>query len=356
MTVRWIQKAWWVDFYRRDGVRIRRRVGTNRRDAERIEALERTKDLHAKAGIFDDSRRLRDLVATYLEYSHVRKAASSIRLDTACLGRLTGTVPADIRIADVSPELIERYIRRRLKDDVSIRTVNLDIVMIKAMFNRAVDWGWLPQSPISRVKKLRGESGGRLRFLSRDECRALLAVAQGQLRYMLLTFLGTGLRRGEMVNLKWQDVDLARRIIRVGSDPESGFQTKSRKERFVPITDELHDTLTARRRESSGPYVFSTGTGTRWLNNLPREIQKLYEKAGIEDANIHTLRHTFASHFVMEGGDLPTLQKILGHSSITLTMRYAHLAPDHLMRSMKDLRFASPPVVLNAASSQSASG
>jgi len=346
MAVRRINGSWYIDFRNREGVRIRKRVDGTKRDAERVLASEKAKDLEGRMGMFTTSRSFKDLTQEYMRYSKANKAASSVELDEKALERLQKRLPVDAPISRITPALMLRFIEARKKDKaarkggkLSVRTINIDIVIIKAALNKAVEWGWIPHSPLSTFKKLKGESSGRLRFLSQDEVRALLAISEGSMRNMFIVFLGTGMRRGELVNLQWIDVDLQRRMIRVGPDAKTGFTTKNRRERFIPMSNEVHKALKTERRLSRGNYVFVNGNGNQWNNNLPRTVKKIFKKAGIIDASIHTLRHTFASHLAMQGVDIPSIQKLMGHASISVTMRYSHLSPEHLRDSIMNLNF-----------------
>jgi len=144
------------------------------------------------------------------------------------------------------------------------------------------------------------------------------------LKSVVLVALNTGLRRGEILNLKWQDVNFTERFIAVR-------ETKSKKNRYVPMNQETFDLLRALFRHTSGDYVFpgvkpgqhlSESYVTHWFGETVKE-------AGIEDFHFHDLRHTFASWLVMSGIDLTTVQQLLGHQTYQMTLKYAHLSPEH---------------------------
>ena len=141
---------------------------------------------------------------------------------------------------------------------------------------------------------------------------------------MVTVDLHTGLRKGELLGLTWAKVDFARGVIALGR------RTKSGKGRDVPINQAVYGALAPLREAAGGV----DATGRVWGDI--RKIDTAYNAALLRakvldvDVNFHTLRHTFASHYVMRGGSLVKLQAILGHASIRTTQVYAHLAPDHL--------------------------
>jgi len=152
----------------------------------------------------------------------------------------------------------------------------------------------------------------------------------------------TGMRKAELENLEWSDIDLRRRKIRIRRKktwrPKTG-------EREIPINEDLLSLFTRLKRENNksikSALVFPDKNGTRLgANRLRVRLIEIAEKAGIKNlTQIHALRHTFASHLVMKGVDLPTVQKLMGHSDIQTTMIYAHLAPDHLTDAVDRLKF-----------------
>ena len=138
------------------------------------------------------------------------------------------------------------------------------------------------------------------------------------------------MRRGEILNLKWPDVDLKNRIITVQ-------ESKSGKTRTIPIDDTLFGTLRVLSSRLQRGYVFiSPRTGNRWVD-FKKQFHAAVNSAEVEDFRFHDTRHTFASHLVMAGVDIKTVQELLGHTTLTMTMKYAHLAPDHRARAIRIL-------------------
>ena len=175
------------------------------------------------------------------------------------------------------------------------------------------------------------EKGARLRFLDTNEIQLLLQASSEDFRPVLITALHTGMRRGEILNLKWDDVNLKNRIITVQ-------ESKSGKKRMIPVDDTLYQTLRPLRSRFHKGYVFPLpGKPEKQWIDFRRRFRSAIRKAGIKDFRFHDIRHTFASHLVMNGVDIKSVQELLGHASLTMTMKYAHLAPDHRLRAIKTL-------------------
>jgi integrase len=146
------------------------------------------------------------------------------------------------------------------------------------------------------------------------------------LKPIVETALLTGMRRGELLGLKWEQI-------------RNGFiyltETKSGKSRQIPINDRLQDALREVRRgnQLKSPYVFCDSQGRRFLE-VKRSLTSACRRAGIEAFRFHDLRHTFASRLVMKGAGLKAVQELLGHASLSMTMRDAHLSKEHLRDSV----------------------
>jgi integrase len=153
------------------------------------------------------------------------------------------------------------------------------------------------------------------------------------------TLLLTGMRKGELENLEGADVDFKRRKIMIRRKP---FWQPKTGEREIPIGSQLLPILrrldTANRKGLKSNFVFPHKDGSRIKVKLRDQLIKVAQAAGISDlSSIHALRHTFASQLVMNGVDLPTVQRLMGHTDIQTTMIYAHLAPDHLADAVDKL-------------------
>ncbi len=141
---------------------------------------------------------------------------------------------------------------------------------------------------------------------------------------MVLLFLHTGLRRGEVFNLNWADVDLDRANLTV-----HGTGAKNQQTRHVPLNTEALAVLEGWRNQTKDDGLIFPGKSGERFNNIRRSWSGVLDAANISGFRLHDLRHTFASRLVMAGVDLNTVRELLGHSDYAMTLRYAHLAPEH---------------------------
>ena len=214
-------------------------------------------------------------------------------------------------------------------------SVNREMALIGHMLGKAVEWGMLETSPFKKGKRLMfKENNHRLRFLTENEVAALLEACDDlkahspYLRPLVETALHTGMRRGELLSLKWEQ-------IRNGFIYLEGGMVKSGKGRQIPINDRLAEVFREVRRgdQLKSPYVFCDFRGRRFYA-VKRSFVSACRRAGIEDFRFHDLRHTFASRLVMRGASLKAVQELLGHADLKMTMRYAHLSHEHLRDSV----------------------
>ncbi len=231
----------------------------------------------------------------------------------------------DKRLADIRPLDIERW-QGQMKARQKPSTVNRRLVTLKSMLNKAVKWGYLPASPGRYVSRLGGEEQ-RDRYLTADEIKKILKVAEPRIKIFFIFAINTGMRCDNIKTLTWKDVYWQSGAINVPKN-------KSDKAYSVPINNTVRGILQARAKLGTSGFVLDT-------TNLRKDFEKLREVAGIENCTIHDLRHTFASHLAMKGVDLYTIAKLLGHSDIKMTQRYAHLAPDHKSIAVNMLDFVT---------------
>lgn len=212
-------------------------------------------------------------------------------------------------------------------------TFNKELAFLKGILNKAVVWKKLAEHPGKDVKALRITSE-RTRFLTEEEEGRLFAVCSPALRRIVEAGLLTGFRRQELVTLRPEDVDFNRETVSVAA-----CYSKNSESRTLPVGERmktvLQEALTVR---SDAPTVFVTESGKPWLfRNFSSVFSRACQRAGIEPCSPHTLRHTFASRLVMAGVDLRTVQELLGHKDIKMTLRYTHLSPSHKRQAMAAL-------------------
>ncbi|MDP3181276.1 MAG: site-specific integrase [Desulfobaccales bacterium] len=208
-------------------------------------------------------------------------------------------------------------------------SVNYEMAVFAHILSKAVEWGLLETSPFKKGKRLMFKvDNGRTRFLTEDEIEALLKECPRHLKPIVETALHTGMRRGEVLSLKWEQINH-------GFIYLEGGMVKSGKGRQIPINDRLAEVLKELRRanELKSDFVFCDSQGRRF-QDVRSSFAGACRRAGIRDFTFHDLRHTFASHLVMNGVGLKAVQELLGHADLTMTMRYAHLSKGHLREAV----------------------
>lgn len=230
-------------------------------------------------------------------------------------------------LATITPELIGRH-RDELqtKEGLAPGTVNRYLSALGKAFSNAVkEWHWLPDNPLRRVNK-KPEPRGRVRYLSDDERAALLEACrkseQPSLYLIVLFALTTGMRRGELLGLRWSDVDLERRVAVL-------HNTKNGDRRSVPIVPEVATLLREQgkvRRLDNDLVFASGGADPVWFDKYWYAALKATK---IKDFRFHDLRHTAASYLAMSGATVPELAAVLGHRTLQMVKRYAHLSDQH---------------------------
>lgn len=217
---------------------------------------------------------------------------------------------------------IQKYGDERLKT-VAPATARQELMFLSGMFREAIKRDMLDRNPVARVDKPSIDNQ-IVRYLDPDEERRLLGFSPEPLRTAILISIHSGLRDGELRNLTWADVRLRNRFIVVRN-------TKSKRDRVVPMSKTLYGVLEKLPRHIKSPYVITnTDTATKYDHFNNTSWRKALTDAGIKNFRWHDLRHTFGSRLAQAGVPILAIKELMGHSQITVTMRYAHLAPSNL--------------------------
>ncbi len=223
-----------------------------------------------------------------------------------------------LELQEITPLEIEKYRAVRLEEGVSKSTVNREITILKKMFNLAIDWNFAQVNPVLKIKLFSEKNTMKERILTDEEEEKLLAGCPDYLKPIVIMALHTGMRRGEILNLEWAQVDLAKRTILVKN-------TKSGKDRPLPINETLFSALSKPwSQEGKGTLVFPNPATGKPFTELKKSFKQACKRAGITDLRFHDLRHTFASRLVEAGVDIITVRDLLGHFSVRVTERYTH--------------------------------
>lgn len=234
------------------------------------------------------------------------------------------------KLIEITSRDIERYMQLRSKD-VRPATVNRELALLRHMLNKAIDWGYLQENPAKKVKPFK-EPPGRVKYLRKDEYERLLTVCKltPGLYEIVYTALHTGMRKGELVSLTWGDVDFERMEITLR-------ETKNNEIWVIPICDALLSVLEELYQKHLGHHVFTREDGTPYGDPHHR-FKTACKRAGVEDFRFHDLRHTYASYLVIAGIDIRTVQELMGHKTVKMTMRYSHLSKTHLRAAVNKIR------------------
>jgi len=234
------------------------------------------------------------------------------------------------QLRNITPMFIEQWQTERFTMNKPA-TVNRLLATLKHMFTKAMEWDMLSEDILQKVRrvKLLREDNKRLRFLAVEECQRLIDCCAPHLKPIVMVALHTGMRQGEILNLKWEHVDLKHGFILLDT-------TKTGERREIPIDNTLKEMFNEMPRGFESKCVF-TGKDGDTYKSVKRSFNTALKKAEISNFRFHDLRHTFASHLVMTGVDLVTVQELLGHKSLTMTLRYAHLSPGHKVKAVEML-------------------
>jgi|CXWL01.1.fsa_nt_gi integrase len=327
------QGVYWIDYYFQ-GTRKREKVGTSRSLAGKV-LIKRQAEI-AEARYFPERQRQAVAFRGFSEkYWNRHWQYLQGRGGRYLRERLEKTFGEKNLSAITVAEVQDFY--NATRTDTSVATANRYSARLSHMFEKARLWGdFFGVNPVKDLERGR-EDGGRVRFLTMPEIGLLLAAAHPRIAPILTCALHTGMRRGEILGLQWENVNLEQGVLYI-------VKSKSGKPREIPISPQLGGLLLSLGPRKAGP-IFEIPIIT-----LRRMFDRAIKAAKVTPLRFHDLRHTFASHFVMRTGDLPSLQQLLGHFSLKMTQRYAHLAKGHLASGIQ--LFASAMPVLSESSDQ----
>jgi len=365
-------KKWYGSWKDHTGNRVRRVLPgvTTKREAQEIANAFETNGTRVRAGVasdLDNSAGVAPLVEGFLLHKLATSSYETARFYRTALAGTLGRFdtpdgktwppprPAPLEeirrqrrsftvgplgahsVDEITSDLIEQYVEAN-RDKLSTRTLNLRVAAVKALLTWARKGRKIKSNPIADQSRV-GKPRVACRALSNDEVARLLVASPEPDRSIWFAFLTTGMRRGELVKLRWPEVDFGTNTIRVFAST-----SKSKAQREIPMVPQLRDRLMAMEGEAADPEgpVFANRDGRAWNNNLDRRFKRCLRRAGIDpsDVSLHTLRHTFATALILAGANIVPVSKLLGHATVTLTLNtYAHALPDNLREAIGHLPF-----------------
>lgn len=352
-----------------------RRVNLGRADVITTEqARNQAKEIMAKVFAGEDPAARKSANCTlgvFLEGEYADWAKVNLKTADATLKRLKGCFDEfwETNLPKITPARFERWRTKRLEQGIKPSTVNRDTTALKACLAKAEQWGYVEKSPLEKVRKIRIDDRATVRFLTADEYNKLMQALDAReekirvdrdsanvwrakrnyplladmrqtpfvdhLKPMVILSLYTGMRFGELTHLDWGSVDMDGPRITV-----HGYHSKSMKTRHIPLNAVAKDLLSSWRsmQKDTDGLVFP-GRDGKPFDNVKFSWSTVLKQAGISKFRWHDMRHSFASQLVMKGVDLNTVRELLGHSDYQMTLRYAHLAPEHKAAAISKLEF-----------------
>jgi integrase len=319
-----LSKRWWIDYYF-NGRRVREPISTSKKEAEkvlvqRINSINENKHPILKQ---KENKKIKfvDFAEKYIkEYSKPFK--KSYHND---ISRMKNLIPyfGDLYLHEIKSFHLIEYRKIRLqqqaknrKNLVSPTTINREFALLRNMLNLASEWYELELKPVKveMAKEVQKE-----RVLSEAEIRLFIDNSTPPLKYIIMVALNTGMRKGEILSLEWNQVNLEQGFVTLVAQ-----KTKSRKMRRIPLNHSLKELFIKLQANRKGQrYVFENPVSGKSYTDLHRRWYGLLKRLGIDDVRFHDLRHTFATYSLLKkGGNLVALQETLGHSDISTTSRY----------------------------------
>ena len=321
----------------------------------KLDAMEFERNAKLDPRIMDGaSLRFKEAALEWFEnHARPRKAPGTVRENESLLRRDLMPAFGGVKLVDITPQHVDDLVLR-LRKVMSDASINRRLELIRSIFNYHKRRRNVLYNPMDGVSFLKVDPKP-MKFWTLEEGRQFLEHAkakyegtpQEQVYLLYMLALNTGMRFGELLALKWSAVDLTCGLIMVcrtlcHHTRQIRETTKGRRIRHVPINDALYGHLEAAKARRNGvEWVFYTGGGSLLdENNIRnRHWEKDVKESGVSRIRFHDLRHTYASHFLMNGGELFKLQAILGHADIRTTMNYSHFSKAYLLENVNVVRF-----------------
>jgi len=321
------RRGWWASYIDADGIHQRKKIEDAHTRKQAIDALAQIKTKVAtekRLGVRQDSEiTTKELFERFKKHQKSRVSSTTYdRLD-GILDTLEKHLPAQAKA--ITKAAVNEFVDTRA-NQVKPATVAKELFTLSKILRLAVDeWELLNKNAAHGVKRPK-QAEGRTKYLTPGELRAALQTAEPWMRAPMALAATTGCRRGELLNLRWMDVDIKKRLLYLR-------ETKNGTTRILRVNEPAMQVLSSLPEGRPGDHVFEGVDGQK----LSVYCRRVFHRLGIPDASFHTLRHTAASWLVMEGASLYAVGQILGHKTPRMTQRYAHLSPEYMADSMDRL-------------------
>jgi integrase len=332
--------TWYIDYRDPAGRRVIKAIGPSKREAEAY--LGKIKAAIREQRYFDIKKDAKntfnELLDTYIEKVQDQKSfKASTRYYISLLREHFGKK----LLSEINYKVLEdfRDERKKLptknKTPRSDRTVNIELAILRQIFRRGVKWGMLEKNPFENAEDLFYKViSKRERALTEDEIKRLIDACPDYLKPIVITAVYTGLRKSDIFNLKWKDIDLGKGLIRI-------VESKTGKTRNIVLNSDMRILLQGLPVKSE--YVFSHKNG-KPFTDLKKSFQAALKRAGIKQSEdrrykvvFHTLRHTCISLLTERGADTTAVKNYVGHASEEMTKQYTHLSEEYARKTAEVL-------------------
>lgn len=327
---------YWMTF-RYNGKKVFESTGTaNKKLAERIHAKWLTE---IEEGRWFEKAAISDITVAEVMDKYMKEVSPSLAPSTDFRNsQIVKNLKAffgDTPLKDVTPAVVSSYKAACLEKEYSRETILRELELLRRIFNIAIqEWELCRDNPVPKALKTLGKiDNKRVRYLSADELQRLTVALPSWLRPIVTIARHTGLRRRNILELTWQQVDLGRKVIAIP-------KTKNGSAIGIPLNETAIKTLAEvqRIRHLHSPYVFCESDGKQYTRDkVSMAFIRACKRAQIENMRFHDLRHDFASNLTQSGIDINRVRELLGHKDLRMTLRYCHLAPENLSEAVKVL-------------------
>jgi excisionase family DNA binding protein len=337
-------RSWTMDFYDETGRRIQKSIpdAQNKEQAILALQLEVGKTFDKAHGIEHKEEKIgfRDFAEIYHQ-DYMQTVRRNFKPDVYRLQILCGYFK-NVDLRTITGLDIERFRASRIKKGNNRSTVNRYLQLMGKMFNLAVEEGYLEENPARKVKPFSEKDTLKERILAEKEEEKLMENSSDTLKPIIAVALNTGMRRAEILGLKWKNVDFQAKRIRVE-------KTKNGRVRFIPITDDLFKQILKLKSENGqSAFVFLNPATKKPFLDMKTPFKRACRISEIEGLRFHDLRHTFATRLIERGIDIETVRDLCGHSSIKVTERYVHTTDERKRKAVEILSKKSDETGLNS--------
>ena len=340
------EKEWWYHFWYH-GIHIQQRTNTtDKQEARQKEKNHKAElQLEQRSAEPEENPKFSDFAVQYLGYS--KASRPSYGVEFYYIDRTLSPRFGHLRLKQITPFHVEMFKQKRLADGLKKSSINREIGLLKSMLNRAVKWKQIQASAIRDAELFKLDDEPSDRVLSHaEEAQLMAACEESELRYraphlsaIISVALHTGLRRGEILRLRWADINFQKNVLIVQKS-----KTKAGKGRNVNLNSMLRKKLLALFEQEHGEWVFPSpkrfqiqGQPESHISDVKNAFRRAVSLAGIRPITFHQLRHTFCSRLADAGVPMPVIQDLAGHASITMTRRYTHPADERKQQAVEAL-------------------